>query len=65
MLYSSDRLYPGTPLYSFYVGRLDGYLAEPPALAWDGATTFPRNEMTFGDLLDWRIHKEARPRCPH
>jgi adenylate cyclase len=40
LLFNLQRLYPGTPLYSFYSQRVARYRADPPPPGWDGVTTF-------------------------
>ncbi len=40
VLFNLQRLYPGTPLYSFYAERVARYRRELPEPAWDGVTSF-------------------------
>jgi adenylate cyclase len=40
MLFNLQRLYPGTPLYSFYADRVARYRQRLPEPDWDGVTSF-------------------------
>jgi adenylate cyclase len=40
ILFNLKRLYPDSPLYSYYANRVTRYRAEPPGALWDGVDTF-------------------------
>jgi adenylate cyclase len=40
ILFNLKRLYPDTPLYSYYAERVARYRAKPPGAGWDGVDVF-------------------------